>query len=65
MWNRTLPDAFTHVDVGHAIARITGAILRAEPRFKQVAPNLTFIYNPEITPDDLLLQVAQVFLRVQ
>lgn len=57
--DRTLPDAFTHVNIGPHDTPITRAILRADAELKQVAPNLTFIYDPEITPDDLLLQVAQ------
>ena len=56
--DRTLPDAFTHVNIGPADGPVTRAILRAEAELKQVSPNLTFIYDPEITPDDLLLEVA-------
>ncbi|MEO3992267.1 YjjI family glycine radical enzyme [Pseudocitrobacter cyperus] len=57
--DRTLPDAFTHVNIGPADTPITRAILRADAELKQVAPNLTFIYDPEITPDDLLLEVSK------
>ncbi|HFZ8994936.1 TPA: YjjI family glycine radical enzyme [Citrobacter freundii] len=56
--DRTLPDAFTHVNIGPADTPVTRAILRADAELKQVAPNLTFIYDPDITPDDLLLAVA-------
>jgi len=56
--DRTLPDAFTHVNIGPAGGPVTRAILRADAELKQVSPNLTFIYDPEITPDDLLLEVA-------
>jgi len=56
--DRTLPDAFTHVNIGPADGPVTRAILRADADLKQVSPNLTFIYDPEITPDDLLLEVA-------
>lgn len=38
---------------------VTRAILRADAELKQVAPNLTFIYDPEMTPEDLLLEVAK------
>ncbi|WHP30699.1 YjjI family glycine radical enzyme [Trabulsiella odontotermitis] len=57
--DRTLPDAFTHVNIGPADTPVTRAILRADAELKQTAPNLTFIYDPQITPDDLLLQVAK------
>lgn len=54
--DRTLPDAFMHANIGPSDSPITRAILRADA---QVSPNLTFIYDPEITPDDLLLEVAK------
>jgi len=57
--DRTLPDAFMHANIGPHDTPVTRAILRADAELKQVAPNLTFIYDPEITPDDLLLTVAK------
>lgn len=57
--DRTLPDAFTHVNIGPEDTPITRAILRADAELKQVAPNLTFIYDPQITPDSLLLEVSK------
>jgi len=57
--DRTLPDAFMHANIGPFDTPITRAILRADAELKQVAPNLTFIYDPDITPDNLLLEVAR------
>ncbi|MDU3898918.1 MAG: DUF3029 family protein, partial [Enterobacter sp.] len=57
--DRTLPDAFMHANIGPADTPVTRAILRADAELKQVAPNLTFIYDPDVTPDDLLLSVAK------
>ncbi|HBU8852740.1 YjjI family glycine radical enzyme [Citrobacter sp. Cs237] len=57
--DRTLPDAFMHANIGPADTPITRAILRADAELKQVAPNLTFIYDPDVTPDNLLLAVAE------
>lgn len=57
--DRTLPDAFMHANIGPSDSPITRAILRADAELKQVSPNLTFIFDPEITPDDLLLEVAK------
>lgn len=57
--DRTLPDAFMHANIGPADTPVTRAILRADAELKQVTPNLTFIYDPQITPDDLLLHVAK------
>ena len=48
-----------HANIGPADTPITRAILRADAELKQVSPNLTFIYDPDMTPDDLLLEVAK------
>ncbi|CAI9415457.1 YjjI family glycine radical enzyme [Lelliottia sp. T2.26D-8] len=57
--DRTLPDAFMHANIGPEDSPVARAILCADAELKQVAPNLTFIYDPKITPDDLLLEVAK------
>jgi len=57
--DRVLPDAFMHANIGPQDSMVTRAILRADAELQQVAPNLTFIYDPHITPDDLLLNVAE------
>ncbi|WP_449545705.1 YjjI family glycine radical enzyme [Lelliottia amnigena] len=57
--DRTLPDSFMHANIGPGDSPVTRAILRTDADLKQVSPNLTFIYDPEITPDDLLLEVAK------
>ncbi|MGF1725006.1 YjjI family glycine radical enzyme [Photobacterium nomapromontoriensis] len=54
MLDRTLPDAFMHVNIGPTDNIICRTILRVDAELKQVAPNLTFMYDPAITPDDLL-----------
>ena len=48
-----------HANIGPADTPVTRAILRADAELKQVAPNLTFIYDPDVTPGDLLLSVAK------
>ncbi|MDV5168921.1 YjjI family glycine radical enzyme [Photobacterium rosenbergii] len=58
MLDRTLPDAFMHVNIGPTDNVICRTILRVDAELKQVAPNLTFMYDPEITPDDLLRQAS-------
>ncbi len=57
MLDRTLPDAFMHVNIGPSDNIICRTILRIDAELKQIAPNLTFMYDPDITPDDLL-QIA-------
>nr|VVV05597.1 putative protein YjjI [Aliivibrio wodanis] len=58
MLDRTLPDAFMHVNIGPTDNIICRTILRVDAELKQIAPNLTFMYDAEITPDDLLRQAA-------
>lgn len=57
--DRTLPDAFMHANIGPHDSPLVRAILRVDAELKQVSPNLTFIYDPEITPEDLLLLVTK------
>ncbi|MGD8112225.1 YjjI family glycine radical enzyme [Vibrio sp. TRT 17S01] len=54
MLDRTLPDAFMHVNIGPSDNVICRTILKVDAELKQIAPNLTFMYDPAITPDDLL-----------
>lgn len=58
MLDRTLPDAFSHVNIGPHDNVICRTILTVDAELKQIAPNLTFMYDPEVTPDDLLLQAT-------
>jgi YjjI family glycine radical enzyme len=58
MLDRTLPDAFMHVNIGPADNIICRTILRVDAELKQIAPNLTFMYDDKITPDDLLRQAT-------
>lgn len=58
MLDRTLPDAFMHVNIGPTDNIICRTILRVDAELKQIAPNLTFMYDPSVTPDDLLRQAA-------
>ncbi|GLT16830.1 glycine radical enzyme, YjjI family protein [Vibrio zhanjiangensis] len=58
MLDRTLPDAFMHVNIGPTDNVICRTILKIDVELKQVAPNLTFMYDPKVTPDDLLRQAT-------
>jgi YjjI family glycine radical enzyme len=55
MLDRTLPDAFVHVNIGPSDNIVCRTILKIDTELKQVVPNLTLMYDPSITPDDLLL----------
>jgi len=58
MLDRCLPDAFMHVNIGPTDNVICRTILKVDADLKQVAPNLTFMYDPDISPDDLLRQAC-------
>ena len=60
--DRMLPDAFVHTDLGPHDSRISRAILRIDREMLQVVPNITLKVDPDITPDDLILEaVTTVF----
>ncbi|MDO8358573.1 MAG: YjjI family glycine radical enzyme [Devosia sp.] len=52
--DRTLPDAFMHANIGPTDNRVARAILRVDAELKQIAPNLTFLYDPKISSDEIL-----------
>lgn len=57
--DRVLPDAFMHANIGPTDNRVARAILTVDAELKQIAPNLTLFYDPEISGDDLLRQATQ------
>jgi YjjI family glycine radical enzyme len=52
--DRTLPDAFMHANIGPTDNRVARTILRVDAELKQIAPNLTFFYDPQVSSDDIL-----------
>ena len=57
--DRTLPDAFTHTNIGPDDTRVGRTILRVAAELKQVVPNLTLRVDPVRTPDDLVLDAVR------
>ncbi len=57
--DRMQPDAFAHLDLGPADSRITRSIFRVERSLRQAVPNITLKVDPEITPDDLVLDAVR------
>ena len=57
--DRMIPDAFAHLDLGPADSRVTRSILRVERSLRQAVPNITLKVDPDITPDDLVLDAVQ------
>jgi YjjI family glycine radical enzyme len=62
MWvtiDGTLPDAFTHANLGPDDSRVGRAILALERELLQTVPNLTLRVDPVRTPDDLVLDAVR------
>ena len=57
--DRTLPDAFMHANIGPTDNVICRTILKVDTKLKQIAPNLTFMYAADVTPDALLRQATK------
>ncbi|MCW2254469.1 YjjI family glycine radical enzyme [Providencia alcalifaciens] len=59
MLDRTLPDAFMHANIGPEDSIICRLILKIDVELKQVAPNLTFMYHSDKTPESLFSQAIE------
>jgi len=57
--DRVLPDAFLHANIGPTDNPVARAVLRVDAELKQIAPNLTLFYDPEVTPESLLAQAVR------
>ncbi|EEW26566.1 YjjI family glycine radical enzyme [Rhodobacter ferrooxidans] len=56
--DRVLPDAFLHANIGPTDNRVARTILRVDAELKQIAPNLTLLYDPATSGDALLSQAT-------
>ena len=54
--DRVLPDAFLHANIGPSDNRVARTILRVDAELGQIAPNLTFRYDPAISTEAILAQ---------
>ncbi len=52
--DRVLPDAFMHANIGPTDNPVARAILRVDAELKQIAPNLTFLYDRDISTQEIL-----------
>lgn len=57
--DRMLPDAFVHANLGPEDSRVGRTVLRLERELRQVVPNLTLKVDPELTPDDYVLDAVR------
>ncbi len=56
--DRVLPDAFLHANIGPTDNPVARAILRVDAELGQIAPNLTLLYDPEISTEALLARAV-------
>ncbi len=52
--DRVLPDAFMHANIGPGDNRVARAILTIDAELGQIAPNLTFLYDPAVSGEAML-----------
>ncbi len=52
--DRTLPDAFMHANIGPTDNRVARTILRVDAELKQIAPNLTLLYDTQTSGEEIL-----------
>lgn len=62
--DRLFPDAFTHANLGPADGRVVRTVLALHRELRQVVPNLTLRVDPDLTPDDLLVDAMRTVAAV-
>jgi YjjI family glycine radical enzyme len=58
-----LPDAFVHTNLGPHDSRISRVLFRIERELLQVVPNVSLKVDPDITPDDLILDAVMTVFQ--
>lgn len=61
--DKTLTDSFVHANIGPKDNRVTRIILDLTQEMQLAVPNITLIYNEDITPDDLALASIECMLK--
>jgi YjjI family glycine radical enzyme len=62
--DRLFPDAFAHANLGPADGRVVRAALAVQREVRQVVPNLSLRVDPDVTPDDLLVDAMRTVVEV-
>jgi YjjI family glycine radical enzyme len=62
--DRTIPDAFSHANIGPDDNRIARLLLRIDRELAQVVPNLTLKWDPDRSGDELLTEAARAIATV-
>ena len=61
--DRTVLDSFSHANIGPYETKTGRLLLEVESELENAIPNLTFKYDPEITPDDYALKAIDCALH--
>lgn len=61
--DKTLTDSFVHANIGPKDNRVTRIILDLTQEMQLAVPNITLIYNEDITPDNLALASIECMLK--
>jgi YjjI family glycine radical enzyme len=62
--DRTIPDAFSHANIGPDDNRVARALLQVDRELAQVVPNLTLKWDPQASGDDLLAEAVRSICAV-
>ncbi len=62
--DRTIPDAFTHANLGPQDSRVGRMLLRIDRELAQVVPNLTLRWDPKTSGDALLDEAVRSIVAV-
>lgn len=60
--DRTITDSFCHANIGPEATVAAEIILKAERELQDSTPNITLLYDPEITPDDFAVMCIETAL---
>lgn len=61
--DRTVLDSFSHANIGPLPTKAGHLLLEAEKELENAVPNLSFKYDPELTPDDFALEAIDCALH--
>ncbi len=61
--DKTLCDSFVHANIGPQDSKITRIILKLTESMQLAIPNITLLYDENITPDDLANAAIKVMLK--
>lgn len=61
--DKTLCDSFVHANIGPMDSKITRIILELTKKMQLAIPNITLLYDEDITPDSLALMAIDVMLK--